>query len=98
MEKLLYGKSSDIDSEEITSPLITQFIQLYFRCRRFAGMQLPEAGGILDQEEITMQAFEIIHDVVSEYEQERQKDAMSKMQQQARVTEAKRAVMKRGLR
>ena len=100
MLELLHGKiivPGEEDDEDTPPSLITQYLSLYFRCRRFKDMQLPSAGGILDQEEITMQIFEIIHGLVTEYEREQQEDTMNKMQQQSRIANAKQ-VGKRGFR
>lgn len=60
-------------------------------------MQLPSMGGILDQEEITMQIFEIIHNVVTEFEREHQEDELKRMEQRTRVANAKQ-VGKKGMR
>jgi hypothetical protein len=96
-------ETSLIPNSEFQNPnsdppsLINQYLSLYFRCRRFKDMQLPSAGGIMDQEEITMQIFEIIHGMVIDYEREQQDDTMKKMQQQSRVTNAKQ-IGRRGFR
>ena len=92
-----HGGNGEMDAEEVPPSLITQYLSLYFRCRRFKDMQLPSAGGILDQEEITMQIFEIIHGMVIDYEREQQEATMNKMQQQSRIANAKQ-VGKRGFR
>ena len=94
MLELLYKKAEEV---VFSSPLISQHLQLYFRCRRFSGMQLPCEGGILDQEEITMQLLEIIHEIVVEYEREQQEDAVNRMKQETRVASAKQQFGKRGL-
>ena len=53
-------------------------VRLYRRCQMFKEIALPEAGGILDQTEKTVRELEVVHKVIMEYRDRKQRDAQFK--------------------
>lgn len=43
------------------SPVAKYAIQLYRRCKMFNELEMPEFGGVLDQDERTIQILEAVH-------------------------------------
>lgn len=55
------------------------------RCRNFANIALPKVGGIEDQDELTMQCFDIIHGAVEKDLAEKREDEIRSAEQKMRV-------------
>lgn len=49
------------------SPLARYAVKLYFRCKMFKELELPEDGGVLDQSEMLMSMLETVHSYVIDH-------------------------------
>ena len=49
------------------SPAARYAVKLYFRCRMFKELALPQEGGVLDQEEMVVSMLETVHGFVIEH-------------------------------
>lgn len=49
------------------SPVAKYAVRLYFRCKMFKEIALPESGGVLDQSEMVVSMLETVHGYVIEH-------------------------------
>jgi len=50
-------------------------IRLYQRCQMFKELATPDAGGVLDQSELTVQMLEVIYKVDKQHQERLERDA-----------------------
>ena len=81
--ELLYGDSQpnvDIQAELATYPLwVRKAISLYGRCVMFNEIALPQAGGVIDQDEMTVAVLERIHRKVNQIMADRMEERARRM-------------------
>lgn len=83
---------SDDDREDVPGWMLNQ-INLYRRCRDFNDINLPNEGGILHQDEFTMQCFTIIHHSFNNAHNEKVEDAIRSVENKiktSRVSDSRR--------
>ena len=69
---------------------VEYYLSLWRRVKRYE--QLPDAGGLLDQEERLMKILDYITDLVEERERQRQKREQAQQEAKARAQSAGRGI------